>query len=131
MKNKSLVIVESPTKAKTISKILGDKFSVVSSMGHLIDLPKKELGVIIEKNFQPSYVVIPGRQKVLAALKKESKDKKIIYVATDPDREGEAIGWHIKDKILKKKKVSRVVFHEITAQAVKEAFKNPRDFDLK
>ena len=131
MKDKSLVIVESPTKAKTISKILGDKFSVVSSMGHLIDLPKKELGVIIEKNFQPSYVVIPGRQKVLATLKKESKDKKIIYVATDPDREGEAIGWHIKDKILKKKKVSRVVFHEITAQAVKEAFKNPRDFDLK
>src|SRR3989338_6527926 len=104
MTRKNLVIVESPTKAKTIGKILGDNFSVVSSMGHLIDLPQKKLGVDIDKGFKPDYVVIPGRQKVLTTLKKEAKDKKNIYVATDPDREGEAIGWHIKDRICKDKK---------------------------
>lgn len=128
MKNKSLVIVESPTKAKTIGKILGDNFSVVSSMGHLIDLPQKELGVDISKDFKPDYVVIPGRKKVLAQITEESKDKNNIYVATDPDREGEAIGWHIKDRLFKEKRVLRVVFHEITPLAVKEAFQNPRDF---
>jgi len=131
MSDKNLVIVESPTKAKTITKILGNKFSVMSSMGHLIDLPGKELGVDIEEDFKPHYVVIPNRQKVLASLKKESKDKNNIYMATDPDREGEAIGWHIRNRIFKGKKVLRVVFHEITPQAIKEAFGNPRDFDLK
>ncbi len=131
MKDKSLVIVESPTKAKTISKILGDDFSVVSSMGHIIDLPPKKLGVDIEKGFEPEYVVIPGRQKVLNDLKKEAKAKVAVYIATDPDREGEAIGWQIKDRILKDKNVYRVVFHEITPAAVNAAFKNPRDFDLK
>jgi len=131
MKDKSLVIVESPTKARTVSKILGGNFSVVSSMGHLIDLPKKELGVDIENGFAPTYVVITGRQKIVNSLKKEAKDKNNIYVATDPDREGEAIGWHIKARVFKKKKVLRVNFHEITPAAVKEAFKNPRDFDLK
>ena len=130
MKDKNLVIVESPTKAKTISKILGDNFTVVSSMGHIVDLPQKKLGVDIAQNFTPTYIVIPGRQKVVTSLKKESKDKDTIFVATDPDREGEAIGWQIKDQILKKKKILRVVFHEITASAIKEAFKNPRDFDL-
>jgi DNA topoisomerase-1 len=124
------VIVESPTKAKTISKILGDNFSVIPSMGHLIDLPAKELGVDIEQGFQPHYIIIPGRKRILATLKKESKDKDKIYVATDPDREGEAIGWQIKERIFKGKKVLRVIFHEITTQAVSEAFKNPRDFDL-
>ena len=128
---KSLVIVESPTKARTISKILGKEFSVVSSMGHIIDLPKKKLGVDVENGFQPDYVVIPGRQKVLAALKKEAKDSETIYVATDPDREGEAIGWHLKEKLFKKKKVLRVTFHEITPQAVSAAFAHPRDFDEK
>ena len=128
MENKSLVIVESPTKAKTIGKILGDNFSVVSSMGHLIDLPQKELGVDISKDFKPNYVVIPGRKKVLAQITEESQDKNNIYVATDPDREGEAIGWHIKDWLFKDKRVLRVVFHEITPLAVKEAFQNPRDF---
>jgi DNA topoisomerase-1 len=131
MKDKSLVIVESPTKAKTISKILGKEFVVVSTMVHLIDLPQKELGVSIEEDFLPTYVVIPGRQKVLASLKKESKDKKTIFVATDPDREGEAIGWQVRDRLFKKKKVLRVVFHEITPAAVREAFKHARDFDLK
>lgn len=130
MKDKSLVIVESPTKAKTISKILGKDFAVLSSMGHLIDLPENKLGVDIEKGFKPDYVVISGRQKVLAALKKEAKDKRSIYVATDPDREGEAIGWNIKERLFENKKVLRVLFHEITPSRVHEAFKHPRDFDL-
>ena len=131
MKDKKLVIVESPTKAKTISKILGSEFSVVSSMGHIIDLPQKKLGVDIEKGFEPEYVVIPGRAKVLSSLKKEAKGKDAIYVATDPDREGEAIGWQIKDQLLKNKNVYRVIFHEITPAAVNAAFKNPHDFDLR
>ncbi|MFH1269466.1 MAG: type I DNA topoisomerase [Candidatus Omnitrophota bacterium] len=129
-KNDSLIIVESPTKAKTISQIMGNKFSVIPSYGHLIDLPEKELGVDIENGFTPSYVLTEKRDKVVSALKKEFKDKKNIYVATDPDREGEAIGWHIKNNFLKKKKVMRVVFHEITPAAIKEAFENPRDFDV-
>ena len=91
--SKNLVIVESPTKAKTISKILGDDFRVVSSMGHIIDLPAKKLGVDVEDKFKPVYVVIPGKKKILAQLKKEAKAKENIYIATDPDREGEAIGW--------------------------------------
>jgi len=130
-KGKNLVIVESPTKAKTIGKILGSDFSIVSSMGHLIDLPEKELGVDIEKGFKPHYVVIEGRQKVLTNLKKEAEGKEAVYIATDPDREGEAIGWHIKDRLFKEKRVLRVTFHEITPTAVSQAFKKPRDFDLK
>lgn len=129
MKTKNLVIVESPTKAKTISKILGDDYSVVSSMGHVIDLPKKKLGIDIENNFLPEYTVITGRKKILATLKKEAKGADNIYVATDPDREGEAIGWQIKEKVFKKKAVFRVVFHEITNSAISNAFKNPREFD--
>lgn len=129
MPKKGLVIVESPTKARTISKILGGEFEVVSSMGHIIDLPQKKLGVDIEKDFEPEFVVIPGRQKILTSLKKGAKDKDVIYVATDPDREGEAIGWQIKERIFKKNKVSRVVFHEITPAAVKESFKKPHEFD--
>ncbi len=130
IKKGSLVIVESPTKAKTISQILGGNFSVVSSYGHLIDLPKKELGVDIEKGFLPSYVVVSGREKIITALKKESKNKSNIYVATDPDREGEAIGWQIKMRLFKGQNVLRVVFHEITPSAIKEAFGSPREFDL-
>jgi len=131
MKKKGLVIVESPTKAKTIGKILGDSFTVVSSMGHIIDLPQKKLGIEMENNFEPEYVTIPGRQKVLAELKKGAKGKETVYVATDPDREGEAIGWQIKERILKKANILRVTFHEITPAAVKEAFNHPREFDTK
>jgi len=129
--SKNLVIVESPTKAKTIGKILGDDFRVISSMGHIIDLPAKKLGVDVEDKFKPTYVVIPGRKKILAQLKKEAKGKDNIYIATDPDREGEAIGWQIKEKLFKGKNVLRVSFHEITPSAVAEAFKNAREFDLK
>jgi len=130
MKKKSLVIVESPTKAKTIGKIIGSGYSVVSSMGHLIDLPKKDLGIDIEHNFEPHYVVIFGRKKMLADLKKEAKNKDVIYIATDPDREGEAIGWHLKNRLFKDKEVHRVEFHEITASAVKSAFEHPREFKM-
>ncbi len=129
MKKKALVIVESPTKAKTIGKILGSGFSVVSTMGHIIDLPKTKLGLDMENGFKPDYVVIAGRKKLLTALKKEAKNKETIYMATDPDREGEAIGWHIKERIFKDKKVLRLVFHEITAAAVKEAVNNPHEFN--
>lgn len=129
MESKNLVIVESPTKARTISKILGREYKIVSSMGHLIDLPKKKLGVDIENDFQADYTVISGRQKILTSLKKEAKNKKIIYIATDPDREGEAIGWQISERVFKGKDVLRVVFHEITPSAVNEAFKHARGFD--
>ncbi|MDD5568409.1 MAG: type I DNA topoisomerase [Candidatus Omnitrophica bacterium] len=131
MKKKNLVIVESPTKAKTIGRILGDAFSVVSSMGHIVDLPQKKLGVEIDKDFEPEYVTIAGRQKILSGLKKEARNKEVVYVATDPDREGEAIGWQIKERLLKKAKILRVTFHEITPAAVNEAFKHPREFDAK
>jgi DNA topoisomerase-1 len=129
MKNKSLVIVESPTKAKTISKILGDDFKVVSSMGHLIDLPAKKLGVDVEKDFEPEYSILTGRAKVITALKKDIKASDKVYIATDPDREGEAIGWQIKERMSKGKDILRVIFHEITPHAVKEAFAHPRKFD--
>ncbi len=131
MKSKFLVIVESPTKAKTISKILGPEFSVTSSMGHIIDLPKRKLGVDIENNFEPEYAIIPARKKILTFLKKEAKSKDKIYIATDPDREGEAIGWQLKEKLFSGKEVLRVEFHEITHLAVSEAFKKPRQFNLK
>ncbi len=131
MQKKKLVIVESPTKAKTIGKILGEDFTVISTMGHIIDLPQKKLGIDIENNFEPEYTTIPGRQKALAGIKKAARGKEAVYVATDPDREGEAIGWQIKERILNKANILRVVFHEITPQAVKEAFKHPREFDVK
>ncbi|MDD5281794.1 MAG: type I DNA topoisomerase [Candidatus Omnitrophica bacterium] len=127
--SKNLVIVESPTKAKTIGKILGADYTVVSSMGHIIDLPQKELGVDIDNKFKPEYVVIPSRKKLMAQLRKDSKEKERIYVATDPDREGEAIGWQIKERVFKGKDVLRVSFHEITPHAVGEAFKAAREFD--
>ena len=131
MADKNLVIVESPTKARTISKILGANFTVVSSMGHVIDLPEKQLGVDIEGGFVPTYKVLSGRKKLLAQLKKDAKAADNIYMATDPDREGEAIGWNIKEAISKGKPVKRVNFHEITVDAIRHAFESPREFDQK
>ena len=129
--SKYLVIVESPTKAKTISSILGSDYEVVSSMGHLVDLPANRISVDVENNFQPYYRVIPGKEKVISQLKKKAKNKKVIYLATDPDREGEAISWHIKERIAdKNSKFNRVVFHEITSEALKAAFKHPGNLDL-
>jgi len=127
----ALVIVESPAKAKTIEKFLGKGFLVRSSMGHIIDLPMRKMGVDIENDFAPSYVVISKKKKLLSELKSEAKDKDIIYIATDPDREGEAIGWHLASQLGKNKEVRRVVFHEITKKAILEAFENPADIDIK
>ncbi|MFH1505311.1 MAG: type I DNA topoisomerase [Candidatus Omnitrophota bacterium] len=129
--SKYLVIVESPTKARTISSILGEDYEVVSSMGHLVDLPVKRVSIDVHNNYKPDYRVIPGKEKIVSQLKSKSKDKKIIYLATDPDREGEAISWHIKEQLSKKnRKFLRVVFHEITEDALLEAFKKPSDLDM-
>jgi len=128
---KVLVIVESPAKVKTINKILGSKFKVTASMGHLIDLPKSTLGVDVDHNFEAKFIVVRDKQKTLAKLKKEAKAVDEIYIATDPDREGEAIGWNLIRHIAEGKKVRRVVFHEITKDAVKKAFDNPREFNSK
>lgn len=130
MPKKSLVIVESPAKAKTIAKFIGGSYAVVSSMGHIVDLPKKKLGVEIENNYKADFVVIPGKKKLLGELKKMAKDADAVYFATDPDREGEAIGWNLRAWMgLKKQQVFRVEFHEITKNAIAEAFRSPRTFD--
>ncbi|WP_276352514.1 type I DNA topoisomerase [Cohnella caldifontis] len=127
----SLVIVESPAKAKTIGKYLGSKFIVKASMGHIRDLPKSQIGVEIEKQFQPKYITIRGKGNVLKELKDASKKVKKIYLAADPDREGEAIAWHLAHYLeLDEKDACRVVFNEITKQAVKDAFKTPRPIDM-
>ncbi|VAX35103.1 DNA topoisomerase I [hydrothermal vent metagenome] len=126
---KAVVIVESPTKIKTINKILGPKFKVLSSMGHLIDLPKSTLGVDVENNFEPKFISVRSKSKILTKLKKDTKSAKKIYIATDPDREGEAIGWNLINHIAKDKQVFRVTFQEITKEAVLKAFENPREFD--
>jgi len=126
---KAIVIVESPAKVKTINKILGPKFKVLSSMGHLIDLPKSTLGVEVDKNFEPKLIVVRAKQKYLTKLKKDTAKAKEIYFATDPDREGEAIGWNLIKHIGEGKKIYRVTFQEITKEAVLKAFQNPREFD--
>ncbi len=124
--SKSLVIVESPAKAKTINKYLGKDYKVLASVGHIKDLPKKGLGVDVEKNFEPTYEVMPGKEKVVRELKAAAKEADTIFIATDPDREGEAIGWHIAEEVggkgKNKKPIFRVMFNEITKAAVNEAF---------
>jgi len=128
--SKALVIVESPAKSRTINKILGKNYIVASSMGHIIDLPKNKMGIDIEGSFEPEYIVIPERRKYLAKLKKDAKKVKELYLAADPDREGEAISWHLKNALGKDKKVYRVSFDEITERAVKNAFRHPRDINM-
>ena len=132
--SKSLVIVESPAKAKTIEKYLGKGFEVLASVGHIMDLPKKELGVELEKRtFEPELVVSPGKEKVVAQLKKAAAKADEIFLAPDPDREGEAIAYHLALQLgtnaAERKKIRRVTFNEITKKAVQEAFKHPRDLD--
>ena len=126
-----LIIVESPAKANTIKKFLGGSTKVVASMGHIRDLPKSKLGVDIEKDFEPEYINIRGKGDLIKELKKDAKQAKKIYIATDPDREGEAIAWHLAN-ILKdeSKKITRVTFNEITKTAVQKAIKEPRDIDI-
>ncbi|MGH7309335.1 MAG: type I DNA topoisomerase [Candidatus Rokuibacteriota bacterium] len=129
---KGLVVVESPTKVKTIQKYLDSKYIVKASMGHIRDLPKSSLGVDPKKNFKPKYVVTPGKKKVLDDLKKAAERADALYIATDPDREGEAIGWHLAQELaVDRRKVYRVAFNEITERAVKAAFQNPGKIDLK
>ncbi len=126
----SVVIVESPAKSKTISKILGKGFTVKASIGHIKDLPKKKLGVEVDKNFKPEYITIPGKEKVIKELKQTAKKADKVYLATDPDREGEAIAWHIAEVISKASdNVYRIIFNEITERAVKDAIKNPKRID--
>ncbi len=127
---KSLVIVESPAKANTINKILGKDFVVRSSMGHIMDLPSSKMGIDIDKDFEPQYTLIAKKKKIAAELKKEAKDKDKIFLATDPDREGEAISWHLYNLLGKKKIIKRIAFHEITKSAIQEAIKHPGDIDI-
>lgn len=127
----SLVIVESPAKAKTIGKYLGSKYIVKASMGHVRDLPKSQIGVEVENDFNPKYITIRGKGSVLKELKDASKKVKKIYLAADPDREGEAIAWHLAHVLdVKDTEPCRVVFNEITKQAVKDAFKTPRKINM-
>lgn len=126
-----LVIVESPAKAKTIQKYLGRGFRVEASMGHVRDLPKSDLGVDVDSNFTPSYEVSKGKEKVVSTLKKSIREAETVYLATDPDREGEAIAWHILQAANppRGKQVHRVVFNEITRNAVQQAINSPRQID--
>jgi len=129
---RSLVVVESPTKVKTIQKYLDSSFIVKASMGHVRDLPKSQLGVDPKKNFKPRYVVSPAKKKVLDELKKAAQKVDALYVATDPDREGEAIGWHLAQELdVDRKNVHRITFNEITERAVKAAFLKPGKIDLR
>jgi DNA topoisomerase-1 len=125
----NLIIVESPTKARTLSRFLGSDYVVQATMGHIKDLPKSKLGVDVEKNFTPDYVVVEKRDKEIKSLSKEAKKVKIIYLATDPDREGEAIAKHVEEILGKNLKLSRIIFHEITKGAVEDAILKPRNID--
>ena len=128
---KYLVIVESPAKAKTIQKFLGKNYNVIASNGHVRDLPKSTLGIDIENDFEPKYITIRGKGEILAALRKEVKKADKVYLATDPDREGEAISWHLYHALkLENKKCSRITFNEITKNAVKASIKQARDIDM-
>ena len=125
---KTLVIVESPAKAKTIEKYLGPGYTVKASMGHLIDLPKSRMAIQIDNNFEPEYITVRGRAKLLKELQKDAKNSSHVFLASDPDREGEAIAWHLNNAIKEKTSadIKRVVFNEITPNAIREAVKNPR-----
>lgn len=129
--SKYLVIVESPAKEKTISKILGNDYTVKSSYGHIRDLPKSKIGIDIDNDFEPTYTNIAKAKKVISDLKKASEKAEKVYLATDFDREGEAIAWHLKEALdLPDSKIKRITFHEITPEAIKEAVKNPRKLDM-
>ena len=129
--HKYLVIVESPAKVKTIKKFLGSNYEVMASQGHIRDLPKSQMGVDVEHDFEPKYITIRGKGDILAALKKEAKKADKIYLATDPDREGEAISWHLAKALkLEDKDIYRITFNEITKNAVKASLKEPREINM-
>ncbi len=130
---KSLILVESPTKAKTLTRLLGDKYKIEASMGHIRDLPKGDLGVDIEHNFTPTYVIPKDKRKIVEGLIEKAKDIDRVILATDPDREGEAISYHLKTILSeknKKTKFERIVFHEITPRAINEALEHPKEIDM-
>ena len=130
--NNRLLIVESPTKAKTIKKFLGRDFTVPSSFGHIRDLPKSKMGVDTEHDFAPHYIIPMKAKKTVTALKKDVEKADTVILATDSDREGEAIAWHLEQALnLKGKKIERIAFHEITKHAIDEALAHPRELDLK
>jgi len=128
---KNLVIVESPAKSATIKKYLGDDFEVKASYGHISDLPKKKMGIDIKNNFTPTYEVSEDKKKVISELKSRVKKVDKVWLATDEDREGEAIAWHVANTLgLDVKKTPRIVFHEITKPAIEKAIKEPRFLDM-
>lgn len=129
--SKSLVIVESPTKTRTLKKYLGPDFDVAATVGHIMDLPVKELGISIEEGFKPEYQIIQGKEKVIQALKKAAQNRRDVYLAPDPDREGEAIAWHTAQILEKKgRKFHRVLFHELTEKAIRTAMEAPLQLDM-
>ena len=128
--SKNLVIVESPAKAKTIEKFLGSEYKVVSSNGHIADLPSNELGIDLENNYNPKYTVTSDKKDLVKKLKKELKDVDTVWLASDEDREGEAIAWHLAENLkLDESKTKRIVFREITENAIKNAIENPRQIN--
>src|SRR3989338_2913810 len=127
---KSLIIVESPAKIKTLRKFLGDHYLFESSLGHVRDLPHKGFGINVEDDFEPIYEVLPEKEAVVEKLKKVAKEADIVYLAPDPDREGEAIAWHIASLLPKNTKIRRISFNSITKDAVREALEQPREIDI-
>ena len=128
---KNLVIVESPAKAKTIEKFLGKEFKVLSSYGHIRDLKKKEFSLDVKDNFKPNYEIPADKKKLVTELKEEAAKSEMVWLASDEDREGEAIAWHLYEVLnLKPENTKRIVFHEITKQAILKAIEQPRDIDL-
>ena len=126
-----LIIVESPAKARTITKFLGRGYKVEASQGHIRDLPKSQIGVDVDNNFEPKYITIRGRGEILTRIRKEAKAAKAVYLATDPDREGEAISWHLANILgIDPSTPCRVKFHEITEKEIKSAIKKPEPLDL-
>src|SRR5512145_856043 len=126
----NLVIVESPAKAKTIEKFLGKEFTVKSSMGHIRDLSKEDLGIDINNNFKPKYIVPEDKKKIVSELKESAKKSGTVWLASDEDSEGEAIAWHLSEELkLNKDKTRRIVFHEITKEAILHAIENHRKID--
>ena len=128
---KKLVLVESPTKAKTIEKYLGKDYVVAASMGHLRDLPRSQFGIDVDNDFEPKYINIRGKGDIIKDLKKKAKNSEKVFLASDPDREGEAIAWHMAHILgIDDKSECRIVFNEITKGAIKEAIKHPRSIDI-
>ena len=128
---KNLVIVESPAKAKTIEKFLGNDYQVMSSYGHIRDLKEKEFGIDVDKNYKPEYIIPEDKKKLVQELKSASKKADMVWLASDEDREGEAIAWHLYETLgLKKENSKRIAFHEITKNAILNAIENPRDINI-